>query len=341
MDIALTIYSLLQQCIIPSLICTHHLCTYTDLIEEVYRPKPGNAKCRVVHLFRFNMKSLLEIFHQSNVFLQKGVLRTYLDVIPRYLRQHNSIPVTISSSFSVSRDNTTLTIFGGEEDESITTNSSGWIELNVTQGLMEIQSLSDLSDIIEVTVTITVDCRSYKKVPLTLVDPSSVPLSQGPRRLRLSKLQPMLLIYLSDENLKEELKKAAADPMHSGEDLDVEEIEKRSSSGCHLEDFVINFHNIDLDYVLAPYEYNARRCTGLCSHSVLRYQGNIATNHAKILASAYALRNRNTHTVSQQLKEPCCVPIRYDPMPLLTLYDYDELNYAVYPAMSVSACGCR
>lgn len=275
------------------------------------------------------------------MYLQKGMLRTYLDVIPRYFRQQHSIPVTISSSFSVLRENTTLTIFGGEEDQWITSNSSGWTELNVTQGLMEIQTMSELSNIIEVTVTITVDCSSHKKVPLTLVDPSSVPLSQEPRRLRLSKLQPMLLIYLSDENLKEELKKEATDPMHSGEDLDVEEIEKRSSSGCHLEDFMINFHNIDLDYVLAPYEYNARYCTGLCSHSVLRYQGNIATNHAKIIASAYALRNRNPPALSHQLKEPCCVPIRYDPMPLLTLYDHDELNYAVYPAMSVSACGCR
>lgn len=287
------------------------------------------------------MKALLEVFNLSNMILQKGMLRTYLDVIPRYFRRQNSIPVTITTSLSVLRENTTMTFFGGQEDQRITIDSSGWTELNITEGLREIQELSELSDIIEVSVTITVNCTRYRKVPLSLVDPSSIPLSQGPRRLRLSKMQPMLLVYLSDEKLKEEIKKEDTEPLQSGEDLEVEGIEKRASTGCHLEDFVINFHNIDLDYVLAPYEYNARHCTGSCTHSVLRYHGNIATNHAKIMASAYALRNRNPHTPVYQLKEPCCVPIQYDPMPLLTLYDYDELNYAVYPAMSVSACGCR
>lgn len=288
------------------------------------------------------MKALSVIFHRNNIFLQKGVLRTYLDIIPRYFRQHKSIPIHISSAFSVFRYNLTETVLGGEEDLRVTSGSGGWIELDVIQGLSDIQSLPGLSENIELKVTITVDCTNYRKVPATLVDPASIPLSQAPRRKRLSKLQPMLLVYLSDERLKEEIQQEA-EPPPIGENLDVEGREKRATrDACHLEDFAVNFHNIDLVYVLAPYEYNAHKCVGSCSHSVLRYQGSIATNHAKIMASAVAIRNFDPLTpFHHQPTEPCCVPTKYDSLSLLILDDINELNYAIYPTMSVSACGCR
>ena len=102
-------------------------------------------------------------------------------------------------------------------------------------------------------------------------------------------------LLLSDEDLKTEIKEEA-EPHPLGNNLNIQEREKREGRGCHLEDYVVNFHNIDLTYVLAPFEYNARRCVGSCSHSVLRYQGHLATNHAKIMASAVALNNYNPQT---------------------------------------------
>ena len=322
------------------------MCIHTiDLMDDVHRPKPSNTKCRVTHRFHFSMKALLQILRRNDIYLQKGILRTHANIIQRYFKEQGSINVRISSTFTVIqfKYNTTETVFGGEKDMEVTAGSNGWLELNVTCGLQEVQALSaELSDTIELTVTISnTDCIKNRRVPLTLADPASVPLHQAPRRQRLSKLQPMLLVYLSDEHLKTEIEQEAQPPT-VGENLDVEEREKRAVRGCHLEDFSVNFHNIDLTYVLAPFEYNAHKCVGSCAHSVLRYQGNIATNHAKIMASAVAIRDFNPRTpLHHQPTDPCCVPTKYNSLSLLILDDINELNYAVYPTMTVAACGCR
>ena len=281
------------------------------------------------------------MLQQNKVFLQKGIFRTYMDVILRYFKQDDSITVHITSEFTVT-SNSSHIIFGGEEDVSVTADSSGWIELNVTTGLKQIQQLAqELNETIELAVTIEVNCITHKKVPASLVDPASVPLSQGPRRQRLSQLQPMLLVYLSDEQVKTEIQQEAHPPSEVGELIGEEGgRKKREARACHLEDFTVNFHNIDLTYILAPYEYNARKCVGLCDHSVLRYRGHIATNHAKIMASSVAIQNYNPNTqFHHQPTDPCCVPTKYESMSLLIFND--ELKYAVYPTMTVTDCGCR
>lgn len=315
-------------------------------MDGVQRPKPSNKRCRVSHKFPFNTGSLVDILRESKVFLQKGLLRTYMDTIQRYFKRRDTIPVFFTSTFTVTELNTnsTLTLFGGEEEEvRVMVNSSRWIELNLTSGLRELQSLSGkVSNHIELTVTISVDCDTNRKIPVTLADPATVPLTQGPRRFRLSKLQPMLLVFMSDEDLKTEIQQEA-EPPQPEDNLNIRERERRRvSRGCHLEDYPINFHNLDLTYVLAPFEYNAHRCVGSCSHSILRHRGHLATNHAKIMASAVALKNYDPHIVFHaQPTDPCCVPTKYESLSLLILDDLDELSYAVYPTMRVAGCGCR
>ena len=281
---------------------------------------------------------------QTKIFLQKGLLRTYMDVIRRYFKRQDAITVHFTSAFTISEHgaNSTMTVPGGEEEVRVTLDASGWVELNLTRGLREIQAISrKISSDVELTVTITVDCEANRKVPVTLADPATVPLTQSPRRLRLSKLQPMLMVFLSDEQLKTEIQQEA-EPLPVEDNLDIQERERRGSGGCHMEDFTVNFHNIDLTYVLAPFEYNARKCVGSCAHSVLRYQGHLATNHAKIMASAVAIKNYDPLTPFRtQPADPCCVPTKYESLSLLTLNDLNGLSYAVYPTMIVAGCGCR
>ena len=297
------------------------------------------------HRLRFNTAALLGILGQNKVSIQKGILRTYIDVIQRYFKRKDLINVRFTSVFAVGdlESNSTLTLFGGEEEVQVTRESSGWMELNLTSGLTELQWLSGkISHTVELTVSVTVDCVTNRKVPVTLADPATVPLTQGPRRLRLSKLQPVFLVFLSDEDLKSEIKQEA-DPPAVGDNLDIqEEREKRESRGCHIEDFTVNFHNIDLTYVLVPFEYNAHKCVGSCTHSVLRYQGHLATNHAKIMASAVAIKKFDPDTpFHTQPSDPCCVPTKYESLSLLILDDLNGLAYAVYPTMIVAGCGCR
>lgn len=270
-----------------------------------------------------------------------------MDTIPRYFRTKTTIPVHISGAFSIMTNNASQAVFGGQKDLLISANSSGWLELNMTEGLKAIhsQSIYGVSPDLELTVTLTVDCLSNRKVPVSLVDPAAVPLEQGPRRQRLSRLQPMLLAYLSDQVIKEEVWQGEKQEL-VGENLDTDggdNREKRAQDvGCHIDDFTVNFHNIDLFYVLAPYEYNARQCIGSCSHSILRHRGSLATNHAKIMASAVALKRYDPQIpFHHNPTEPCCVPTKYESMSLLVVDDITEFNYAVYPTMSVSQCGCR
>ena len=159
----------------------------------------------------------------------------------------------------------------------------------------------------------------------------------------------MLLVYLNDDLIREEIHQKEEKQVQGQENLNASNLDRNSrekrgqiTNGCHRDDFVINFHNIDLVYVLAPYEYNARQCTGSCSHTILRQRGSIATNHAKIMASAVALKEYNPRIPLQQSPtEPCCTPIKYESLSLLIVDDVTEFNYAVYPTMSVSQCGCR
>ena len=267
-----------------------------------------------------------------------------MDVIQRYFKREDAIDIQISTSFIVTLMNTTLsqTVFAGEQEMIVTAESSGWIELNVTTGLEEIQIISrEINDTIKLEVMIGVNCITNKKVPVTLVDPASIPLTQGPRRARLTKLQPLLLVFLNDKLVKTEIEQESQPP-EVGENIEVETRKKRDVDGCHLEDFSVNFHNIDLTYILAPYEYNARKCVGLCDHSILRYRGDIATNHAKIMASSMAFREYNPNIpFHHEPTNPCCVPTRYESLSLLIFNDINELTYAVYPTMTVTECGCR
>lgn len=308
------------------------------------RSKPSNKRCKITHNFPFNTDALINMFEEGKVALQTGHLRTHMNVIGRYAKLKVSISVHFTSVFLVTdRDtNHTMRVEAGEEDMVITANSSGWIQLNLTSGLRKIQSLSSkIQSSVELSVGISVDCKSNKKVPVVLTDPATVPLAQTPRRLRLSKLQPMLLVFLSDENIKTEIKQESEAPV-TEDNLDVADREKREGEGCHLEDFVVNFHNIDLTYVLAPFEYNARKCVGSCSHTVLRRHGHLATNHAKIMASAVAIKNYDPSTPFRLPPvNPCCVPTKFRSISLLILDERDGLNYGVYPSMMVTSCGCR
>ena len=54
----------------------------------------------------------------------------------------------------------------------------------------------------------------------------------------------MLLVFLSDEELKTEIKEEALP-----DSLDIQERGKRQSGGCHLKDYVVKFYIIDLTYV--------------------------------------------------------------------------------------------
>lgn len=210
----------------------------------------------------------------------------------------------------------------------------------------------------QVEISIILNSSCVKRSPVIFEDPSSISLRQVKRRQRLYALQPLFLVYLSDKMVKEIVRN---ETILSGEEYDhynddVSEIEGESAeaaesgrrrrrsatSACHVEDFEVTFSDLKLDYVLAPASYNARQCSGSCSHSTISKQhSDFANNHAKIMASAVEVAKQDPSLFRVQPEPPCCVPTKYASMTLITPKLDGSLKYVVYSHMKVTECKCR
>ena len=298
----------------------------------------------------FSWQSLAEAQQQKLQLVQKGVLRAYLSVIPRLLAKRNNIPVDITVTAKLHNNPDSSEVFAGEHHLVATLESNGWVELNVTEGLTALWPPRAEDSKIEFTLTLRVNCKLSKKVPASFVDLTSIPVDQARRRQRHMILQPMLLVFIDDQEMKE-LIRSEAGPVHVDDQtimIDASlaensetEVRKRSTDGsCSTEEFTVNFMDIRLLYVIAPHSYNARRCSGSCSHTFLKRHKNLGTNHAKIMASARLLYTMET-SFPRPPKEPCCAPVRYSSLSMLIRSPNGDIEYKLYPRMTVEECGCR
>lgn len=237
----------------------------------------------------------------------------------------------------------------------VVTSSTNWLELDITSGMQRIwpPSLSTGSHDVEFTLTLSVNCKDIKKVPAIFIDPTEISLSRAKRRKRYAPFQPLLLIFFNDEHIRalvrNDSSSAETDQVEEVDQVDkmfhehtgAERRKRGLNSPCKLQDFSVIFDELNLDYVFIPFMYNARQCAGSCSHSVLMGQNKLGTNHAKIMASAYAVSKYDpTLRFLHEPRNPCCVPTRYSSMTLVV--DVGEgIEYMIYPAMRVEECGCR
>ena len=279
--------------------------------------------------------------------VQRGVLRAYLEVIPRLLAKQNTIPVDITVTAKLHNDADSSEVLAGRHHLVVTANSSGWVELNVIEGLVALWPHSAEDSEIEFTITLRVDCKLSKKVPASFMDLTAIPLNQAKRRERHMKLQPMLLIFIDDEELKQLIRSEEVAVHLDGQTVTIDENikensrDKRSTDGsCDREDFMVNFNDLRLFYIIAPHSYNARKCSGLCTHNLLKRHTDLGTNHAKIMASAHLIHNQQA-LFPHPPQQPCCVPIRYSSLSLFIRNPNGSIQVKVYPSMTVEECGCR
>lgn len=139
---------------------------------------------------------------QHTLLLQKGVLRAYLRVIPRLLAKQNNIPIDITVTAKLRNDADSSEVFAGEHQLVATLDSSGWVELNVTEGLLALWPPRAENSEIEFTILLRVNCKLSKKVPASFMDLTSISPSQAKRRQRHTSLQPMLLVFIDDEETR-------------------------------------------------------------------------------------------------------------------------------------------
>ena len=319
----------------------------------MHRSKPGGAKCLTVNRFRFGWKSLVDSYQVHPLPLQKATLRAYFDTIPRFL-QDGPIDVNVSIEAKLFEvENSSIGAVATVQRLSVDLESNSWKEFDITESLQHLWPPASADHTVEVTLELRVDCQQNKKVPGSFIDPATIPLTQKRRRERHLPLQPLLLVFLSDEEVKRIIK----DELRGSEPAEVEQSDRTGAenstasrvarsagrpTACSIEDFVITFHSLQLVDVLYPLKYNAKRCSGSCSHSTLTNNDRLATNHAKLMASAKIISEIKPDTYfTSPPADPCCVPIKYSPYALLIQLPEGGAEYVVYPSMAVEGCGCR
>ena len=280
--------------------------------------------------------------------MEKATLRAYTKVIRRLLNQNSPTPVTAEVFMnSGTLNSTSLGVHAGSFQLSVTEQSASWVEVDVTEGVRNLWP--PRSD--QTHVKITVLFRSNKcKVPVMFEDPTTIPLDQTKRRKRLYALQPLFLVFLSDEKVKETIRN---ETIASGEDAGVnddvgaaagsssERRKRDATEPCGIEDFKVVFEDLEINYVYSPYAYNARQCRGSCSHNTLGSRGHLANNHAKIMASAESVAKREPDTFLQDPKGPCCVPTKYSALTLVIPQADRSIQFVLYSHMIVDECKCR
>lgn len=324
------------------------------MVQSAYRPRPAPlSKCSVQNRFIFSWKSLAQDEVETRLPVQKGILRAYLRPISRLLKRDKTVSVDIEIRVGLSGNN--VSIKAGHTRVEVNT-ATNWLEMDVTRGVQQLWPPADHNRSLEFNLTLSVNCKKVKKVPGIFIDPTEIELTQLKRRGRYASFQPLFLIFFNDKAVKDLVHNETAallnNSLNDDSDLDtvreqndpdrVTRGKRATNPPCRSEAFSVIFHELHLYYVAVPFMYNARQCSGSCSHTVLTGQEHLGTNHAKIMASAHLVSTIDpTVGFHQEPQEPCCVPTRYSSMSLVVVDADGTLEYKVYPDMRVEECGCR
>lgn len=104
-------------------------------------------------------------------------------------------------------------------------------------------------------------------------------------------------------------------------------------SRCSRKPLHVNFRDLGWDdWIIAPLDYEARRCDGMCDFPLRAHLE--PTNHAVI----QTLMN----SMDPDLSPPsCCVPSSLSPISILYIDSAGSVVYKQYENMVVESCGCR
>lgn len=183
-----------------------------------------------------------------------------------------------------------------------------------------------------------VGAYEWLPVPLSVADPATIPLEEKKRRQNYLTLQPLVVVYLDEPQVRERMKQLNQQDNFlrlSLGDSSQQHVSKRQaptaapeSIACHLENVTISFASVGLYNVIAPLSINVRQCVGQCTISSVA-QESFISDYARLLASA----------VSPKL--PCCVPATYERVWLMQLQPEGTLSYQPYDDLVAASCGCQ
>ncbi|KAM4692473.1 growth/differentiation factor 5 [Rhinophrynus dorsalis] len=108
---------------------------------------------------------------------------------------------------------------------------------------------------------------------------------------------------------------------------------KNSKARCSKKPLHVNFKDMGWDdWIIAPLEYEAYHCEGLCEFPLRSHLE--PTNHAVIQTLMNSMDPETTPPT-------CCVPTKLSPISILYIDSANNVVYKQYEDMVVEACGCR
>ncbi|TFK05102.1 growth/differentiation factor 5 [Trachemys scripta elegans] len=108
---------------------------------------------------------------------------------------------------------------------------------------------------------------------------------------------------------------------------------KNLKARCSKKALHVNFKDMGWDdWIIAPLEYEAYHCEGLCEFPLRSHLE--PTNHAVIQTLMNSMDPESTPPT-------CCVPTRLSPISILFIDSANNVVYKQYEDMVVESCGCR
>ncbi|XP_069709232.1 growth/differentiation factor 6 [Phaenicophaeus curvirostris] len=108
---------------------------------------------------------------------------------------------------------------------------------------------------------------------------------------------------------------------------------KKSRLRCGKKPLHVNFKELGWDdWIIAPLEYEAHRCEGVCDFPLRSHLE--PTNHAIIQTLMNSMDPGST-------PPSCCVPTKLTPISILYIDAGNNVVYKQYEDMVVESCGCR
>ena len=241
-------------------------------------------------------------------------------------------------------------VIASQKMVTISRESGGWMELNVTKGVKSILRQMQIENYVDIQVIIKaeVDCNNQKEVPFNLINPAEIPLEQESRRERHLNSQPFLVVFGDNEETKEALRKQKEEEVVEGEMQVYDGPSKRSTStysnsSCQISSYVLDLHEFNLIFpdhdVIFPRSIDISKCSGTCNESAINWPG---TPHARIMSAIYNEQMRTGQPVTATV--PCCVP-KYGTIELLHRITSDDSYGALYIKLHrdlvAKRCECR
>ncbi len=287
--------------------------------------------------------------------VQRGIIRTYMQAIARHLEAEENIVVNITAfvdyySSNHSANSSELGVFAGHLQVNVSQVTTEWIEVNITEGLQSMWPPRVDNPDISVILKLSVNCDGKRrKVPVMLENPAEIPLEQKARRERNMNVQPLLVVFFSDEVVKEVVKEERKAEVSAEDDSGIMMSEEGNSRRkrtiqleCKLHNFTIEFRQIGLYNILTPRSVNIRKCTGSCTLTVIKRNNVEANNHAKLMSSAVVAAAQDSSSwEGNEPVEPSCVPTRFSSVYLMIQHRQGTLELSLYTEFIAEQCGCR